>query len=70
MIAPTNPWLATLALVVALIMGLIAWLVATKEAVDLPWLQTIVTVILGFVVLVGIIFVVQAVLVGALVLVA
>lgn len=68
--APTLPWLATLALLVALILGLIAWLVATKEALDLPWLQTIVTVILGFVVLVGIIFAVQAVLVGALVLVA
>ncbi len=53
---------------VALILALIAWLVATKEALDLPWLQTIVSVILGFIVLVVIIFVVQAVLVGALVL--
>ncbi len=61
-------WLAALALVVALILGLIAWLVATKEALDLPWLQTIVSVILGFVVLVGITFTIQAVLVGAFVL--
>jgi hypothetical protein len=46
-------WLAALALLVALILGLIAWLVAAKEALDLPWLQTIVTVIVGFIVLVG-----------------
>jgi hypothetical protein len=67
-LAPALAWLAALALVVALILGLIAWLVATKEALDLPWLQTIVSVILGFVVLVGIIFTIQAVLVGAFVL--
>ena len=32
----------------ALILGLIAWLVAVKEALDLDWTQTIVTVILGW----------------------
>ncbi len=66
---PALAWLGTPAFLVALILGLIAWLVAAREALDLPWLQTIVTVILGFIVLVAIIFVVQAVLVGALVLV-
>jgi len=32
---------------VASIVGFIAWFVATKEALDLEWVQTIVTVILG-----------------------
>ncbi len=32
---------------IAAIMGFIAWFVATKEALDLEWVQTIVTVILG-----------------------
>jgi len=66
--APGLAWLAALALLVALILGLLAWLAATKEALDLPWFHTIVTVILGFIVLVAIIFAIQAVLVGALVL--
>jgi len=66
---PILDFLVAPARFVALILALIAWLVATKEALDLPWLQTIVTVILGFIVLVAIIFAVQAVLVGALVLV-
>ncbi len=33
------------------ILGLVAWLFAAKEALDLEWLQTIVTVFLGWVVL-------------------
>jgi hypothetical protein len=65
---PALALLVTPALLVAIIVGLVAWLVATKEALDLPWLQTIVTVILGFIVLVVIMFGVQALLVGALVL--
>jgi hypothetical protein len=65
---PILDFLVAPARFVALILALIAWLVATREALDLPWLQTIVSVILGFIVLVVIIFVVQAVLVGALVL--
>jgi hypothetical protein len=46
------------ALIVAWILGLIAWFVATKEALDLEWGQTIVTVIIGWLVfvVVGIIF--------------
>ena len=34
--------------VIAAIMGLISWFVAVKEALDLEWVQTIVTVILGW----------------------
>jgi len=33
---------------IASILGLIAWFVAAKEALDLGWLQTIITVILGW----------------------
>jgi hypothetical protein len=46
------------ALIVAWILGLIAWFVATKEALDLEWGQTIVTVIIGWLVfvVVGVIF--------------
>ena len=36
---------------IAGIMGLISWFVATKEALDLEWVQTIVTVILGWIAL-------------------
>ena len=46
---------ATLAVVAAGILGLIAWLVATKEALDLAWLQTIVTVIIGWLVFASIV---------------
>jgi len=35
--------------VLAAIAGFIAWLVAAKEALDLEWVQTIVTVILGWI---------------------
>lgn len=61
---PALAFLVTPALLVALILGLIAWFVATKEALDLPWLQTIVTVILGFIVLVVIVVGTQVVLTG------
>jgi len=36
---------------IAWILGLISWFVATKEALDLEWVQTIVTVILGWIAL-------------------
>lgn len=39
------------ALIVAFILGLVAWFVAAKEALDLEWVQTIVTVILGWLVM-------------------
>jgi hypothetical protein len=38
------------ALILGAILGLIAWFVAVKEALDLEWLQTIITVVLGFIV--------------------
>jgi hypothetical protein len=45
------------ALIIAFILGLIAWFVAAKEALDLEWGQTIVTVIIGWlVVIVGTVF--------------
>ena len=36
---------------IAAILGLISWFVAAKEALDLEWVQTIVTVILGWIAL-------------------
>jgi hypothetical protein len=39
------------ALILGAILGLIAWFVAVKEALDLEWVQTIVTVVIGFIVL-------------------
>lgn len=38
-------------LIIAGLMGLVAWLVAAKEALDLEWLQVIITVVIGWVVL-------------------
>jgi hypothetical protein len=61
---PALSFLVAPALLVALILGLIAWFVATKEALDLPWLQTIITVVLGFIVLVIVILGTQVVLTG------
>lgn len=40
------------ALLVGAILGLIAWFVAAKEALDLDWAQTIITVIIGWIVLI------------------
>jgi cbb3-type cytochrome oxidase subunit 1 len=50
--------LLTPLLVVGAILGLAAWFVAAKEALDLSWGQTIVTVIIGWVVyfIVGLVF--------------
>lgn len=39
------------ALIVAAILGLVAWFVAAKEALDLEWGQTIVTVIIGWIII-------------------
>lgn len=38
-------------LVLAWILGLIAWFMAAREALDLEWVQTIVTVIMGWIVM-------------------
>ena len=43
--------------VVAWVLGLISWFVAAKEALDLEWVQTIVTVIVGWVVVFVIVFI-------------
>ncbi|MFQ5885810.1 MAG: YIP1 family protein [Anaerolineae bacterium] len=50
----------------AAILGLIAWLVAAKEALDLEWVQTIVTVFLGWVVMAIITIVVGGFVLGLL----
>jgi hypothetical protein len=52
--------------IVAWILGLIAWFVAAKEALDLEWVQTIVTVFLGWIVLMVITVVVGGVILGML----
>jgi hypothetical protein len=39
------------AVIVGALLGLIAWFIAVKEALDLEWLQTIITVVIGFVVI-------------------
>jgi hypothetical protein len=44
------------ALFIAWILALIAWLVAAKEALDLQWVPTIVTVIIGWIVMAAITF--------------
>jgi len=54
------------ALLVASLLGLIAWFVAAKEALDLEWSQTIVTVIIGWVVMAVIVFVVGGAIIAAL----
>ncbi len=51
--------------IIAAILGLIAWFVAAKEALDLDWVQTIVTVIVGFVVWV-VIQVIAGIILGAI----
>jgi len=50
----------------AAILGLIAWLVAAKEALDLEWVQTIVTVILGWIAMAIIYMVVGGFVLGVL----
>jgi len=54
------------ALLVASLLGLIAWFIAAKEALDLEWSQTIVTVIIGWVVMAVIVFVVGGAIIAAL----
>jgi hypothetical protein len=41
----------------AWVVGLIAWFIAAKEALDLEWLETIITVVIGWVVLVFVSFI-------------
>lgn len=51
LIAPALVCVLAPATIAAAILGLVAWFVATHEALDLGWGQTIVTVIIGWVVL-------------------
>ncbi|MFC2029218.1 YIP1 family protein [Chloroflexota bacterium] len=53
-------------MIIAVILMVIAWFIAAKEALDLEWLQTIVTVFLGWVVLAVITFVIGGLVLGAL----
>ncbi|NIS80607.1 MAG: hypothetical protein GTO14_10470 [Anaerolineales bacterium] len=45
------------AFILAWLLGLIAWFVAAKEALDLEWVQTIVTVVVGWIAFFAIMFV-------------
>jgi hypothetical protein len=49
-------------MVIAAILTLVAWFIATKEALDLEWLQTIITVILGLIALIVIVLIGVAIL--------
>jgi hypothetical protein len=50
-ISGTHSCLLAPVMVISAIAMVIAWFVATKEALDLEWLQTIVTVVLGWITL-------------------
>jgi hypothetical protein len=50
LLSPGLVCLLTPVLIVAWVVGLIAWFVAAKESLDLDWGPTIVTVIIGFVI--------------------
>ena len=54
------------ALFVATILGLIAWFIAAKEALDLEWVQTIVTVVIGWAVMTAIVLVIGGAIISAL----
>lgn len=53
-LAPALACLTGAALLAAALLGLVAWFLATKEALDLEWLQTIITVIIGWLVVAAI----------------
>lgn len=53
-------------LVIAVLLMIVAWFIAAKEALDLEWLQTIVTVFLGWLVLVVISIVIGGLVLGLL----
>jgi hypothetical protein len=40
------------ALIIGTLLGLVAWFIAVREALDLDWVQTIITVVIGFIVIV------------------
>ena len=53
------------ALIAAFVLGLVAWFVAAKEALDLEWGQTIITVVLGWLVMLAI-AIITGLILGAL----
>lgn len=53
-------------MIIAVLLMIVAWFIAAKEALDLEWLQTIVTVILGWLALVVISFVIGGLLMSVL----
>ena len=53
-------------MIIAAILMVIAWFIAAKEALDLEWLQTIVTVFLGWLALVVITLVIGGLVLGVL----
>lgn len=61
-ISSTLVCLVSPALFVGFILGLIAWFLAVKEALDLEWVQTIVTVVIGWIVLLVFYFITGAIL--------
>lgn len=66
-ISPALGCVVAPAAIVAFILGLIAWFIAAKEALDLEWGQTIVTVIIGWIIMLIIRGVIGAILgIGAL----
>jgi hypothetical protein len=52
----------TPAIVIAWVAMVVAWFVAVKEALDLEWIQTIATVILGYIALFAVVIVAGLVL--------
>ena len=52
--------------IIAVLLMIVAWFIAAKEALDLEWGQTIVTVILGWLALIVVTLVIGGLVVGAL----
>ena len=50
-LVPALACILTPVIFIAGILGLVAWFIAAKEALDLEWLQTIITVFLGWIAL-------------------
>lgn len=61
-ISPTLNCITAPIRIVAAVLALIAWFMAAKEALDLEWVQTIVTVVIGFVVVIVLSLVATAVI--------
>ena len=53
-------------MIIAVLAMIVAWFMAAKEALDLEWLQTIVTVFLGWLALVVVSLVIRGLVLGAL----